>query len=69
MVSVIECGAMMSLPRPVRLPTNMQPTRAAMPALMWTTVPPAKSSAPTPPDRTPLKIRPEPSQTMCAIGK
>ena len=63
MVNVIECGAIMSRPKPARLPTNRQPTSAAMPALMWTTVPPAKSSAPQ------LKIRPEPSHTMWAIGK
>ncbi|MCY1379546.1 hypothetical protein D9M69_672740 [compost metagenome] len=62
-VSVIECGAIMSLPKPVRLPTMIAPMRPATPALMCTTVPPAKSSAPIP------KSRPLPSQTMWAIGK
>ena len=33
------------------LPITMQPMRPAIPALMWTTVPPAKSSAPMPHSR------------------
>src|SRR5262245_359239 len=45
-VMVSECGGIASLPKPTRLPTNSAPTRPAMPALMCTTVPPAKSSAP-----------------------
>ena len=45
-VSVSEWGGIASLPKPTRLPTTSAPTRAAMPELMCTTVPPAKSSAP-----------------------
>ena len=59
----IECGAMFSLPRPTRLPITRQPTKAAIPALICTTVPPAKSIAPI------RKNRPVESQTICAIGK
>ena len=47
----------------LRLPMTIEPTSPAMPALMCTTVPPAKSSAPI------WKIRPAPSQTMCATGR
>ena len=46
MVMVRLCGAMGSLPRPTRRPSTNAPTRPATPALMCTTVPPAKSSAP-----------------------
>ena len=45
-VMVSECGGIASLPKPTRLPTSRQPTKPAMPELMCTTVPPAKSSAP-----------------------
>src|SRR5688572_19010585 len=40
------CGVSASRPKPMRLPTTYAPTRPATPALMCTTVPPAKSSAP-----------------------
>src|SRR6185436_14702466 len=46
MVRTSECGGISSLPKPVRLPTQSAPTRPAMPELMCTTVPPAKSMAP-----------------------
>ena len=46
MLKVSECGAIRSLPKPMRLPSSSAPTRPAMPALMCTTVPPAKSIAP-----------------------
>ena len=46
MLSVIECGARISRPTPMRGPITNAPTSAAIPALMCTTVPPAKSSAP-----------------------
>src|SRR5579863_2345458 len=46
MVSVRLCGGIGSLPKPTRLPSTNAPTRPATPALMCTTVPPAKSSAP-----------------------
>src|SRR5438132_562285 len=45
-VMVSECGGMASRPNPTRLPTMTAPTSPAMPALMCTTVPPAKSMAP-----------------------
>src|ERR1700761_1481658 len=47
-VMVSECGAIRSLPYPVRFPMISAPTRPAIPALMCTTVPPAKSRAPAP---------------------
>src|SRR3546814_1117225 len=46
--SVSECGGIGSRGKPRRLPTMMQPTSPATPALMCTTVPPAKSRAPQP---------------------
>ncbi len=55
------CGAMLSTPYPFRLPTTRQATRPATPALMWTTVPPAKSRTPAPP-------RKPPPHTQWAIG-
>src|SRR5205085_5523124 len=39
-------GGMASLGQPFRLPITRMRTSAAIPALMWTTVPPAKSRAP-----------------------
>ena len=41
MVRVRLCGLWASLPKPRRLPITSASTRPAMPALMWTTVPPA----------------------------
>src|SRR6516165_2901894 len=62
-VSVRLCGAIASLPYPMRLPSISAQTRPEMPALMCTTVPPAKSS-------TPLAAQyPEGSHIMCAIGE
>src|SRR5450830_1388653 len=46
MVIVSECGAIDSRPRPTRLPIMTAPTKPAIAALICTTVPPAKSSAP-----------------------
>ena len=46
MVKVTLCGFIGSRPKPSRGPTSQAPTRPATPALMCTTVPPAKSSAP-----------------------
>ena len=45
-VSGSEWGAMASPGQPRRLPSTSTRARAAMPALMCTTVPPAKSRAP-----------------------
>ncbi len=61
-VMVSECGAMISLPKPMRLPTTSAPTRPAMPALMCTTVPPAKSIAPH------LKIWPASARTSSSLA-
>lgn len=47
--------------KPVRLPSTMQSTSAATPALICTTVPPAKSS-------TPSSWRKPPPQTQWATG-
>ena len=73
-------GRMATLPKPTRLPMTRARTRPAMPALMWTTVPPAKSMGAM--VATPLvapnrcAARPEsvldsrpPPQTMWASGK
>ena len=42
-------GSIGSRPKPIRFPKMSAAARAAKPELMWTTVPPAKSSAPSPP--------------------
>ena len=77
------CGFMTSRPKPRRGPTTIASTRPATPALMWTTVPPAKSmgatvaaaSAPVPVvPKIIAAIEPgapesrPPPQTMCASG-
>ena len=43
MTSGTLCGRIGTLPKPIRLPTMRASTRPAIPALMCTTVPPAKS--------------------------
>ena len=74
------CGRMAWEPKPRRLPTISASTRPAIPALMWTTVPPAKSmgsTSATPSvapkilaDRPPsAPDRTPPPHTMWAIGK
>jgi hypothetical protein len=45
-VSGSECGSIASRGQPRRLPTTRMKASAATPALMCTTVPPAKSRAP-----------------------
>src|SRR6267378_7440472 len=62
-VNVRLCGAMASLPKPLRLPSISAVARPAIPALMCTTVPPAKSSTPL------TASQPEGSHTQCAIGQ
>ena len=80
MVSGTLCGRIEILPKPIRLPTTRASTRPAIPALMWTTVPPAKSIGTTlaVPSVEPkirldrlvsLAERRPPPQTMWAIGK
>src|SRR4051794_20634920 len=56
------CGSLLS-PFMCRLPIISATTRADTPELMWTTVPPAKSSAPS------LNNQPSTDQTQCAIGE
>src|SRR5512134_2341026 len=53
-------GAMLSTPNPFRFPMTRAAARALTPEVMWTTVPPAKSSAPR------LRIHPPIPQTQCA---
>ena len=70
MVKVRLCGGIGSLRIAERGPSMIAATRPATPALMCTTVPPAKSSAPSarwPKQRQPLG--PPHHQTMCAIGR
>ena len=56
-------GGMASLGQPLRLPITRIRTSAAMPALMWTTVPPAKSRAPS------LNSQPWGLNTQWATGR
>ncbi len=81
MVSVRLCGLSASRPKPIRLPNRKAPTRPATAALMCTTVPPAKSSAPFWNSQPPLAVitsaalasvkpsGPGQNQTMWAIGR
>ena len=57
-----SCGVNGS-PLAVRLPISRATIRADTPELMWTTVPPAKSSAPS------LYSQPSVDQTQWAIGE
>ncbi len=61
-VSVRLWGAIGSLPKPTRLPSTSAHTRPAIPALICTTVPPAKSRMPA------AASQPLGSHTMWAIG-
>ena len=59
MTSGIECGGWASVGQPLRLPSTSTAASAAMPALTWIAVPPAKSSEPRWPSQPPnthLKI-------------
>ena len=62
MFRVSEWGGISSLPKPMRLPSSSAPTRPAMPELMCTTVPPAKSIAPH------WKIRPAVGVDLVELG-
>ena len=57
MTSGIECGGCPSRGQPLRLPSTSTAASAAMPALTWITVPPAKSSEPRSPSQ-PVSPRP-----------
>src|SRR6185437_9869714 len=61
-VSVRLCGIIDSLPSPCRLPSISAVASPAMPALMCTTVPPAKSSCVA-------ASQPVGSHTQCATGQ
>src|SRR4051812_36359971 len=69
-VSTKLCGAKLSLPKPLRLPTISESTIADQPEDMCTTVPPAKSMALIEAFgfHTPFII-PSTPHTMCASGK
>ena len=70
MHKVIECGVIGSRPSPLRLPRMMQSTKALHPEVMWTTVPPAKSSALMAASLlSGPHIKPVVDQTMWANGK
>src|SRR5882757_238034 len=80
-VIVRLCGGIGSLPKPTRLPRITAPTRPATPALMCTTVPPAKSRAPHCQILPAVAVTasalavgvyasgPAKNQTMCATGQ
>src|ERR1019366_1611254 len=57
------CGAMLVSGWPLRLPSTSAHIRPAIPALICTTVPPAKSRTPA------CDAQPEGDQTQCAIGE
>jgi hypothetical protein len=61
-VSGRECGGIGVPGQPRRRPMTMTTASAAIPALMCTTVPPAKSSAPR------LNSHPSGAKTQCATG-
>src|SRR5215468_1726549 len=56
------CGRICSFGQPLRMPRTSAMARPADPALMCTTVPPAKSSAPR------LNSQPSGENTQCATG-
>src|SRR5881296_3557018 len=60
-VIVASCGSIGSRPYPTRRPSTSAATSAETPLVMCTTVPPAKSSAPSCPSQPP-------PQTQCATG-
>src|SRR5262249_39068067 len=63
-VSTILCPGPLSL----RLPRQIAHIRPATPALICTTVPPAKSSTLNAASELPFDIKPSAPQTQCAIG-
>ena len=60
-VRVMLCGGCVWLGKPRRGPRTIAATTAAVPAVTWTTVPPAKSIRPMSPSQPP-------PQTQCATG-
>src|SRR4051794_32749412 len=61
-VSARLCGKIGSVPYPLRSPSMITHARPVTPALMWTTVPPAKSNIPS------EASQPSGDHTQCAIG-
>ena len=61
-VMVALWGSNFPWPKPIRRPSTSAATSAETPELIWTTVPPAKSSVPR------LCSQPPAPQTQCAIG-
>ncbi len=57
------CGRKLVAGQPLRLPRTSATAMAAAPAFAWTTVPPAKSSAPF------LNSHPSGENTQCATGE
>ena len=56
--------------QPLRLPSTIASARPAAPALMWTAVPPAKSSTPSFASQpAPLPLASPKANTQCATGK
>src|SRR5579872_4623821 len=66
-LSTTLCGGIGSLGYPTRLPRYSAQTKADTPEVMWTTVPPAKSSVGKAPPSDAFRNPPLP-HTMCAIG-
>ena len=62
MVSAGACGSISVRGQPMRLPSSRATTSAETPAVVWTTMPPAKSSVPNR-----LASQPPP-HTQCATG-
>ena len=62
MVSAGLCGSISVLGKPWRLPSSTAMTSAETPAVVWTTIPPAKSSVPSFAESQP------PPHTQCATG-
>ena len=62
-VMVMLCGIIGVCMKPRREPSTTAATRAATPAVMWTTVPPAKSSRPR------LNSQPSAAQTQWQTGR
>ena len=62
MFSTSEWGGISSLPKPMRLPSSKAATMPAIPELICTTVPPAKSIAPH------WKMRPESALTSSSLA-
>ena len=69
-VSVMLCGGCTLFGKPCRDPSTTAATRAAVPAVIWTTVPPAKSMTPTPnhSPNQPSELSMPPPQTQWAMG-